>query len=379
MSSCGRKPTGMARALPALMLAVGTLLFVEEAFSASTLQSLVEGARAEGELDLMISSSQGEKGARELTDAFKQRFGLSIKTNADLSGLTDQKITQAIAETKGGIPPSFDLMEAPPLHINRLVVAGGAERIENWDSLLKEIVPEAYKIKDKLSPEVLSGYGFLWGTRILALLYNPKLISKEDLPKTWKEKADPRYAGAYSVPPWIDASLGGILKYDKDEWLRIIKGVGQNKRQVLTYTAAVQRMMLGELKFVDANTETYFVEKARDPNAPVELAYYEDFTPLDQQMNVVRKGARHPNAARLFALWASGSEANRIFEKYSFQSNFYFETPITQKIKAILAERKVRPVSWFDSPQTVEKLRWLETEEGVKYSAAISKAQREGM
>ena len=327
----------------------------------------------------MIVSSQSEKGARDLTDAFKQRFGLSIKTNADLSGLTDQKITQAIAETKGGIPPSFDLMEAPPLHINRLVVAGGAERIENWDSLLKEIVPEAYKIKDKLSPEVLSGYGFLWGTRILALLYNPKLISKEDLPKTWKEKADPRYAGAYSVPPWIDASLGGILKYDKDEWLRIIKGVGQNKRQVLTYTAAVQRMMLGELKFVDANTETYFVEKARDPNAPVELAYYEDFTPLDQQMNVVRKGARHPNAARLFALWASGSEANRIFEKYSFQSNFYFETPITQKIKAILAERKVRPVSWFDSPQTVEKLRWLETEEGVKYSAAISKAQREGM
>jgi len=379
MSSCGRKPTGMARALPALMLAVGTLLFIEEAFSASTLQSLVEGARAEGELNLMIVSSQSEKGARDLTDAFKQRFGLSIKTNADLSGLTDQKITQAIAETKGGIPPSFDLMEAPPLHINRLVVAGGAERIENWDSLLKEIVPEAYKIKDKLSPEVLSGYGFLWGTRILALLYNPKLISKEDLPKTWKEKADPRYAGAYSVPPWIDASLGGILKYDKDEWLRIIKGVGQNKRQVLTYTAAVQRMMLGELKFVDANTETYFVEKARDPNAPVELAYYEDFTPLDQQMNVVRKGARHPNAARLFALWASGSEANRIFEKYSFQSNFYFETPITQKIKAILAERKVRPVSWFDSPQTVEKLRWLETEEGVKYSAAISKAQREGM
>jgi len=295
-----------------------------------------------------------------------------------LSGLEDQKITQAIAETKGGIAPSFDLMQAQALHVYRLVSSGGAERIENWDPLLKEIVPEAHKIKDIASPGALSGYGFQWGTRILALLYNPKLISKEDLPKTWKEKADPRYAGAYSVPPWIGTILSGILRYDKDEWLQIMRGVGQNKRQVLTFAAGVQRMLLGELKFVEANTETYFLEKARDPNAPLGLTYYEDFTPLDQVMNVVRKGAKHPNAAKLFAMWAAGAESSRIFEKYSFTSNLHLETPLTQKIKAILAERKVRPVSWFDNPQHVEKLRWLESEEGVKFAAAISKAQREG-
>jgi len=378
MSSSKRKHKGMALVLPAFILAVGGLLFVEEAFSASTLQSLIEGARAEGQLDLMITSTQGEKGGRELTDAFNKRFGLNIKTNADLSGLEDQKITQAVAETKGGIAPTFDLMQAQALHVYRLLSSGGAERIENWDMLLKEIVPEAYKVKDIASPGVLGGYGFQWGNRVLALLYNPKLISKADLPRTWKEKADPKYAGAYSAPPWIGTILSGIIKYDRDEWLQIMKGVGQNKRQVLTFAAAVQRLLLGELKFVEANTETYFLEKARDPSAPLELTYYEEFTPVDQVVYVVRKGARHPNAAKLFALWVSGAESSGIFEKYSFVSKLYLDTPITQKIKAILAERKVKPVSWFDSQQTVEKMRWLETEEGVKYSAAIAKAQREG-
>lgn len=369
----------MSRALHALILAIVSLAFTAEAFSSSTLQSLVAGARAEGQLDLMVTTTQGEKGARELTDAFKQRFGLNIKIDADLSGLEDQKITQAVAETKSGAPPTFDLMQAQALHVYTLVSNGGAEQIENWDLLLKEIVPEAHKIKDKVSPGALSGYGFQWGNRVLALLYNPRLIFKEDLPKTWKEKTDPRYAGAYSVPPWIGTILSGILKYDKDEWLQIIRGVGQNKRQVLTFSAAVQRMMLGELKFVEANTETYFLEKARDPNAPIGLTYYEDFTPMDQVMYVVRKGARHPNAARLFALWAAGAEATKIFEKHSFSSNLFLGMgPIAQKLRAALAERNVKPVSWFDNPQTEEKSRWLQTEEGRKYAAAIGKAQREG-
>jgi hypothetical protein len=122
------------------------------------LQRLVEGARKEGQLDLMVTSSQGEKGARELSDAFKRRFGIEITVNADLSGQESQKFNRAVAETKSGIPPTFDLMQGePPVALN-LLRAGGMQPIENWEMLLAEIAPQSYKVKDKVSPGELAGY-----------------------------------------------------------------------------------------------------------------------------------------------------------------------------------------------------------------------------
>lgn len=90
--------------------------------------------------------------------------------------------------------------------------------IDNWEQLLAEIAPEAHKIKNKVSASAVSGYGFLRGSRTGAILYNPKLISERDLPRTFKEMGDRKYAGAFTVPPWISHAIMGLLKYDKDCW-----------------------------------------------------------------------------------------------------------------------------------------------------------------
>jgi hypothetical protein len=54
-------------------------------------------------------------------------------------------------------------------------------------------IAPAFKLKEKVSPETLAGWGFLWSTRTVALLYNPKLIPEAELSKTWKQKGDPKY------------------------------------------------------------------------------------------------------------------------------------------------------------------------------------------
>jgi len=342
-------------------------------------QRLIEGARREGQLDLMITSSQGEKGAQELLDAFKRRFGLGITTNADLSGQESQKFNQAIAETKGGIPPTFDLMQGePPVTLN-LFRARGIEEIPNWEVLLAQIAPEAYKVKERVSPGDLAGAGFLWATRTSGLFYNPKLISERELPRTWKQMGDPKYRGAFSMPPWTTITLMGLLKYEKKEWLEIVRSWGRNKPQTLNYSAGIERMLLGDLKFLEANDYYYFEHKAKDSKAPIALTYFDDFTPLREVMYVVRRGARHPNAAKLFALWAAGSEANAVFEKHAFQTNVTLgKGPVSQKVVKVLKERNIKPLSWFENTESSEKFRWLATKEGEEYSRTIAKAQRDG-
>jgi ABC-type Fe3+ transport system substrate-binding protein len=343
------------------------------------LRQLVEDARKEGQLDLMIPASMGEKGFQEITNSFKKRFGLDIKMTADLSGQESQAFNTALAETKSGIPPTFDLMQGNSPNILNLKEASGAESIQNWELLLAEIDPEAFKVKDKVSPSVLAGYGFVWATRVYGLAYNPKLIPLQDLPRTRKEMANPKYRGMFSVPPFISAAQMGILKYDKNEWLEIMKSLGRSKAHVLHYNAGIPRMMLGDVKFLENLSYNYFKQKALDRNAPIGFIFLEDFTPLIEVMYVVRKGARHPNAAKLFALWVATKEANSIFEKFDYHENLvYGSGPISQQTVEMLKRSKIKPASWFDSPENLTKFRWLEGDEGRKFSGALARAQREG-
>ena len=343
------------------------------------LARLIEAARREGQLDVTITSSQGERGGKELTEAFKKRFGLNLTVNADLSGQESQKFNQAVAEAKAGIPPTYDVMQGEPPVVLDLIQAGGIERIDNWEALLAAGAPEAYKVKEKISPLGVAGYGFVWATRVTALLYNPKAIPQQDLPKTWKDIGNPNYRGAFSIPPWTTITLMGLLKYDKDEWLEVVRSWGKLKPQVLHYAAAVERMMLGELKFLETNTHYYFNHKARDPNVPIEMTFFEDLTPMRQVFYVVRKRARHPNAAKLFALWATSSEANQLFERYANIDNIFLGTgPITQKTLERLKQKHVKPATWFDDAQNHDKFLWLGTKQGQEYSRAIARAQREG-
>ena len=137
--------------------------------------------------------------------------------------------------------------------------------------------------------------------------------------------------------------------------------------------------MLGDLKFTFGNADTYFEHKERDPKAPIGLTFFEDLTTIRPTFYVVRKGAKHPNAAKLFELWAAGGEASEIFEKYGHLENQVLARgPISQKVAETLKARNIKALSWFDSPQTLEKFRWLETKEGQDYSRAIAIAQREG-
>ena len=368
-----------------LFVFVGLMVFAsapalaQKSKASPLLTRLIEDARKEGTLDLTITSSQGEKGARELTDAFKRRFGLDIKMNFDLSGQESQKFNQAIAETKSKIPPTFDLLEGTAENVLLLKEAGGAELIDNWEPLLAEMAPEAHKVKDQVGPTVLSGYGFLRGTRSVVLLYNPKILPEQDIPRTWKEMGNPKYAGAFSVPPWVSHAVMGIMVYDKKEWLEIVRGWGRNKRDVLTYSAGVDRMLLGDLKFLYANDHYYYEQRARDANAPIEISYFEDITPSSEVMYVMRRGARHANAAKLFTLWATSSEANLLYEKYAFHPNLVLGTgPISKKTAQLLKARNIKQKGWFDNAQNLEMFLWLKSEEGRKYQQALAEAHRTG-
>ncbi len=97
-----------------------------------------------------------------------------------------------------------------------------------------------------------------------------------------------------------------------------MRKAGRNSGAVQPAVKGVQRVLLGEYAFGLANTYEALRAKAIDPKAPIDIAYFKDYNQTNSAFYVVRKGARHPSAGSLFALWMGTPEAEAIWQPDTF-------------------------------------------------------------
>ena len=367
-------------AVLSVIVAVGLFGLVSEsgAQAPQTLQQLIEGARKEGQLNWYPVSSLGTDGAKAISQVFNKRFGLNLRINADVSGNISTVFSKAIVESKSGIPPTFDVLYGPDHRAFEVKEADGLERVDNWEAILKEISPEAYAVRQKVSPLDIAGYAFLWANRIKCLNYNTDLITEAELPQTIADLGNPKYKGAFSLSPFVTDAEFGTLIYPRDKWMEIVRTWGALNPAIMTYEAGVQRMLLGEFKFLPSNGEYIFEVKGKNPKAPIGVSFFKDLTANSYVFHMVRKNAKNPNAAKLFTLWTTTPEANRFFEvDYITSPNLVLGTgPISKQLNTLMKEKNIKPVSWFDSKESLEKLLWYyRTDEGKRYVAEMAKAR----
>jgi ABC-type Fe3+ transport system substrate-binding protein len=358
---------------------VGSSPMAEAQTSGSqSLKQLIEGARKEGQLNWYPVSSLGNEGAKAIAQIFNKRFGLNTRFNVDASGRIATVFSKAIVESKTGIPPSFDLMYGPDHRAFELKESGGLDRTDNWEALLKEISLEAYAVRQKVSPLDLAGYAFLWANRIKCLNFNTNLITEAELPLNITDLGNPKYQGMFPLSPFVTDAEFGTLIYPRDRWMKIVRTWGALNPPIMTYEAGVQRMLLGEFKFMPSNGEYLFEVKRKNPKAPIGIGFFRDLTANSYVFHMVRKNARHPNTAKLFALWTATPEASHFFEtEYLTSPNLVLGTgPIARELNKLLQERNIKVVSWFDSKESLSKLLWYyQTEEGKRYVAEMAKAR----
>ena len=356
-------------------------LFFHPPAIATPLEELVAKARQEGALSATVPSSMPGKTKAKLTSAFEARFGLN---NVSVTGVSETRnYPKAAMKTKTGAVPTYDTMEGSGKNNVQFVALGGVQKIAGWQSLLKELNSDVRSGRvqaDQISPEPFSGYAFQWLFRIKALIYNPRLVSKEDLPQTHAELADPKHKGKWTQPPFAAHwDIGPLVFPDipQKEWIELVRKAGENAGAVLYERAGVERIALGEFAFGPANTYYYHAMKAKDPTAPLEITYFKDYNPVTGSYYVVRKGARNPAAATLFTLWMGTPEAKAIWQPDTFGTQFAWGgSDLDKKVKQDIINSGAKLVGFFDSERGVEFLRWIGTPEGRSYRKAVSKAIR---
>lgn len=377
-----RKARGWRSRLALALLAIGfQLLTSRENCVAATVAELVKQAKKEGALNAMVISGLTGKTTQQLATAFKKRFGLDIDVTLTPL-LNTEEYPKAVAETKAGAVPTYDVLEGSDTNNMALLGLGGMLRVDGWENLLRDINPlvRAGRIKpDQLSHGPLRGYAFAYLSRTKALLYNPTLITKDKLPKTHEQLGDPRYKGMWNQPPWTTHWEPGPLVFpniSKDKWVEITRKAGKNAGTVVVEGAGVQRVLVGEYAFTMANTYYYFLYKSKDPKVPLDITYFQDFNVSSRAYTCIRKNTKNPAAGTLFAFWMATPEAEAIWQPVNFFTQLWGESDLDKKERKFVKDSGAPIVDFLDSEKGLEYLNWMSSEEGRQFKEALGRAIR---
>ena len=231
------------------------------------------------------------------------------------------------------------------------------------DKQLLQYVPEnhaklrpAYKNLDK------DGYYFTTSANPTVMIYNTKLVKKEDAPKNWPDLYDPKWVNQIAVAhPGFSGSMGSwTVMMDKLYGWEFFDKLKKNNplvgRSLLDPPTTINA---GE-RAVGISSMTTATKLSLDGN-PIAIVYPTDGVKLTLSATGILANAPHPNAAKLFANFLLSSENSVVLVGWGGQP-LHSEVAPPKGVPSI-DEMKVGPLTEEEVvarvPDAIE--RWRDT------------------
>jgi len=268
----------------ALLAAVPSQAQVPMYQGADRAQRLADGARREGSLN--IFSSMTERDTSTVVKAFEKKHG--VKVNVWRSG-KDKVLQRVISEARASRDEVDVVWNVAPemeaLHQEKLLQP-------SWSPMQKGLIPEA-----------LPKHGEWTGSMVYVFVqaYNPKRVSKEELPRTWQDLAHPRWKGRLGIEfkqqEWFYGLMNVIgEKQGSDLFRNVAATNGMAVRMGSSVLA--NSVMNGETDFA-ITMYSFLVDHGKAKGGDIEYLALSPTLALTDGIGILKK-AKHPHAATLF-------------------------------------------------------------------------------
>jgi len=255
---------------------------------------LVQKACAEGQVIYYTPDSETQ--SRAITAVFEKRFPcIRVLTVSAVSGRLIERIAAESAATK--IQADVVLLN----DLQALTKFKDTGVIRPWTPPTDDKYPATAK---------LAGWWYGAGGTMDYIVYNTNLVSAADAPKTWQDILDPKWKGKIAAGT---VSLGGTAwlqyyffhqKYG-DDFLK--KLAAQQPRYFTSYQPLTLAVARGELAIALTCISVEAPMRIVD-GAPLKAVYPADGIPVVPAWMVLMSHSPHPDAALLYANWATSRE-----------------------------------------------------------------------
>ena len=285
-----------------------------EAASTAALSQIIEAAKKEGAVSVLLRPGFNQKSMDRLRKEVREKFGVDLDIKFSPSNSMPKALSDAMMEFKVGAPPTFDLMTFSSQIVEGNEV-GILERVDWKPLLLEGTNPEV--VMDL--PETRGGIVYYNGH--IGLMYNPQKVPADNVPRTIKELADPKWKGKVGVYEYTNSWARWGFYLGSKQLLSLLNGIMNNGAIVGTYGDLYNRFLIGEIPICFITSA--YLKMAKDKGMPaawqsVEISQVQNFSLS------VRKGAKHPNAAKLIALYLASPPGAKFTLEESLAGNMYY-------------------------------------------------------
>ncbi|MDB5761986.1 MAG: hypothetical protein JWQ21_981 [Herminiimonas sp.] len=300
---------------------------------ADRLQRLIAGAKREGELTLYTSATLEDMAA--INSAFEKKYGVKVKI---WRAGADKVLQRVVTEAQGG---RFDAD----------VLEAGTPALE---SMHREKILTAVKSPhhaDLLAGAVPAHHEWV-GSRLNVFVhaYNTKLVSKEDLPKTYEDLLNPKWKGKLGIESADDDWFAGIITtLGEAKGLKLFRDiVATNGISVRKgHTLLTNLVASGEVPFA-LTVYNFTAEQLKQKGAPLDWYVMSPAIARANGLGVARRAA-HPYAALLYYDFTISEEGQQVLAQRDF-------VPTSKKIQTPLGRT---PMKLVDAAKVLdESAKW---------------------
>jgi len=155
----------------------------------------------------------------------------------------------------------------------------------------------------------------------MGLGYNTDSLTPEDLPDTWEELIDERWAGEVIVDPRGRPFDQLSLVWGADEALDYVQRLHDVVQPLVIEggTDGLLAVASGEAQITTGGRTAETLEQQAE-GAPIDLKFL-DFVPTIDNYNLVLADSPNPNAALCYAIWFSAHGGQAVYDEAEFKSN----------------------------------------------------------
>jgi ABC-type Fe3+ transport system substrate-binding protein len=274
------------------------------------LQRLIEGARQEGQLNIVWSSTYD---ATAFVDGFNRAYGLNLNVRYTPVPNFRAAAFQVIQEVQGGRTPSSDVVLMSSILLSRMVEADAVEAID-W-SWAPNIQNPAL-----LAPQ---GVGVIVAELAYGISYNTNLLTGDLVPRTMQDLLKPELKGRVASTP---QAIGFGELGSPDMWgeQRLFDYVTRLSPQLagLMLCSEEARIASGEFAAFALDCSPGSTLIAKSKGQPLEYVIPADGAMRSPAYLIVPRGAAHPNAARLWVNYMLTREAQDRFYDLNYTDTY---------------------------------------------------------
>ncbi len=288
----------MIRKSVILMLAVWVVL-CGTAYSQQKQPSLAEIVKAaEKEGEVLWTSTYKDDEVDPFIKAFNKDYPKIKLIHEREHGA--EAMERLLRELMSGVPVNDVVL----LHTDSVNQFLEMDVLETADWRVLNVVPQLVTENNRLVSTTSMSY---------IIVYNTKLVKKEEAPKTWEDFLDPKWKGKFIVDSRPNTFLCLTGAWGPAKVLDYAKKLGQNSPTFVRGQTEAMNLMAAGQYMVSAGAMISSAQYVIQKGGP--LAYnLPDPIPLHYQPSAVLKKARHPNAAKIFLGWL-GSKGFKLWDE----------------------------------------------------------------